>query len=46
VTPAERAAVVQRITDAAARMLTSGEQGIDVEVDELGEVWTVSREPS
>jgi hypothetical protein len=46
VTPAEREAVIQRMYDTAARMLHTGEQGVDVEVPELGEVWTISREPS
>lgn len=45
-TPAERDRVLAAIRNAADRLLTTGQQGTDVEVPELGEVWTISREPS
>lgn len=45
-TPAEQEAVVQRVADHAAAMLAIGSQGVNIRVPELGEVWTISREPS
>ena len=45
-TPEEREAVLMRAYEAAALLLRSGSQGTDFEVPELGETWTISREPS
>jgi hypothetical protein len=39
-------AIVRRAAEAAARLLRHGEQGTTFEVPELGETWTISREPS
>jgi len=45
-TPAERDRVLAALRSALDHLLDSGEQGTTVEVPELGEVWTISREPS
>jgi len=44
--PEKIAAIAKRVADAAAELLSSGDEGTTVEVPELGETWTISREPS
>jgi hypothetical protein len=41
---AERDRIIAAVRVAADRLLTSGWQGTTVEVPELGETWTISRE--
>lgn len=42
----QEAAITARVALKAAEMLAFGYEGATVEVPELGETWTISREPS
>lgn len=44
-TPAEREVIAERVADRVRAMLAGGLQGDTVPVPELGETWTISREP-
>jgi hypothetical protein len=44
-TQAERDEITQRVAVAVANMLTFGKQAATVQVPELDETWTISREP-
>lgn len=45
-TQAEKDRILAAVRNAADRLLSTGEQGTSVEVPELGETWTISRELS
>ena len=42
----QEAAITARVERRVAEMLEFGQDGATVEVPELGEVWTITREPS
>jgi hypothetical protein len=42
----DREAIVERVAVAVVKMLASGVEGEIVPVPELGETWTISREPA
>jgi hypothetical protein len=45
-TEAERERILAAVRNAAYHLLASGQQGTDVEVPELDETWTISRDQS
>ena len=45
-TEAERERILATVRNAAYHLLASGQQDTDVEVPELAETWTITREPS